>query len=449
MTESATKELQTTEQVQFIRIKGGKPLRGEIDLHGAKNTVPKSMVAALLTAETCVLEDVSLVEDVYLIADMIRTMGGEVTIDERRITINTAKLRLPTEKEMLKFGKKSRIPPLACGPMLARLHQAIIPMPGGCSIGSRPINFHLEALTNLGAAIVEQPESYSLSAERLKGAKIHLDYPSVGATEQVLLSSVLAEGVTELSGAAVEPEVIDLIAILQKMGAIISVDTDRVITIIGVDQLQGYTHTALPDRNEAASWACAAVMTNGRIHVKGARQLDMMTFLNKFRQVGGGFDITNEGITFYRASHDLRSISLETGVHPGFTTDWQQPFVIMLTQAHGTSVVHETVYENRFGYVEALNKMGAQIQLYNQCLGGLECRFAGTSYLHSASITGPTKLHGAEITVPDLRAGFSYVVAALAAEGETTINNFSVLNRGYEDLIGKLKSLGADIVESG
>lgn len=438
-----------TQQVNFIRLVGGQPLKGEIVLAGAKNTVPKQMVAALLSEEPSVLTNVAHVEDVELIADMIRTLGGEVTIVDRQVTINAAQIRLPDEKEMLRFANKSRIPPLACGPMLARLKEAIIPMPGGCNIGARPINFHLEALKALGATVEEQSESYLLKADGLKGAKITLDYPSVGTTEQVLLSSVLADGVTELTNAAVEPEIIDLIALLQKMGAIISVDTDRVITVVGVKKLHGYRHQAMPDRLEAASWACVAAVTNGRISVRGAKQLDMMTFLNKFRQVGGGFEITDEGITFYRENNELQSISLETDVHPGFMTDWQQPFVVVLTQAKGTSVVHETVYEQRFGYIETLNKMGAQIQLYNQCLGGRECRFAGTNYLHSASITGPTKLRGADITVPDLRAGFSYVVAALAAEGESRIDNFAVLNRGYENLVEKLKSLGAEIVEVG
>ncbi len=319
-------------------------------------------------------------------------------------------------------------------------------MPGGCDIGSRPINFHLTALRQLGATVEEQPESYHLKTDGLKGTKIQLDYPSVGATEQVLLSSVLAEGVTELSNAAIEPEIIDLIIVLQKMGAIISVDTDRVITVVGVKELHGFHHTALPDRLEAASWACAAAVTNGKIHVRGARQLDMMTFLNKYRQIGGEFAVTDDGITFYRANGELQSISVETDVHPGFMTDWQQPFVVVLTQAHGSSIVHETVYEERFGYIETLNKMGAQIQLYSNCLGGRECRFANSNYLHSAVITGPTKLRGTDIRVPDLRGGFSYVIAALAATGDSTISNFEVLGRGYENLVEKLQGLGAEIL---
>lgn len=434
--------------VDTVEIVGGKPLNGEVTLRGAKNTVAKNMVAALLTDEPSEINDIARVEDVDIVAGIIKALGGQVEFGDHSLKITAEKIKLPPARELLVFGKKSRIPPLFCGPMLARTGEAIIPMPGGCNIGLRPINFHLEALRSLGATIEERDEHFYLKADKLVGAKIHLDYPSVGATEQVLISSVLAEGITELSNAAVEPEIIDLIAVLQKMGAIISVDTDRVITINGVEKLHGFRHTAFPDRLEAASWACAAVATNGRIMVRHARQLDMMTFLNKFRLIGGEFTIKDDGIEFYRGNRGLTSISLETDVHPGFMTDWQQPFVVLLTQADGTSVVHETVYENRFGYTEALNQMGAQIQLYPQCLGGRECRFHGGNHLHSATITGPTPLHGAEITIPDLRAGFSYVIGALVAEGTSKIHNYKLLNRGYEDLTEKLLSLGAEITSN-
>jgi UDP-N-acetylglucosamine 1-carboxyvinyltransferase len=283
----------------------------------------------------------------------------------------------------------------------------------------------------------------------LAGCKTSLEYPSVGATEQVLLSAVLAEGVTELSNAAVEPEIIDLIAVLQKMGAIISVDTDRQITVIGVERLRGFDHAAMPDRLEVASWACAAAATGGRVFVRNARQLDMMTFLNKYRQIGGDFEVSEEGIAFWRAGDFLHSIALETDVHPGFMTDWQQPFVVALTQAAGVSVVHETVYEDRFGYVSALNQMGAQIQLYRECLGSRHCRFGQRNYLHSAVVVGPIRLRAAETTVPDLRGGFSYVIAALVAEGVSTIRNARVIWRGYEDFSSKLQGLGAEVVEEG
>lgn len=434
--------------IDYIKIEGGRSLNGEIVLKGAKNTVPKNMVAALLTDEYCKLEDVPEIEDIEIVTKIIELLGGKVTNDKETdvITIESRDIKTPKAKDLVTYAGKSRIPVLFAGPLLARLGEAIVPAPGGCNIGSRPVNFHLMALKKLGASIEEHGNYYLLKAKELKGTKIQLDFPSVGATEQVILASVLAKGKTELSNAAVEPEVIDMISLLQKMGAVISVDTDRVITIVGVDKLSGFIHKTMPDRIEAGSWACAAAATNGKIFVRGAKQLTMMTFLNKFRQVGGEFDISEEGITFYRGK-TLRSISLETGVHPGFMTDWMQPFVVLLTQATGASIIHETVYEERFGYVEALNNMGAKIQLYNKCLGGNDCRYSGTHYMHSAVVTGPTHLTGTDIVVPDLRGGFSYVIAALVADGESKISNMATINRGYEHIVDKLKGLGAKVTE--
>jgi UDP-N-acetylglucosamine 1-carboxyvinyltransferase len=339
----------------------------------------------------------------------------------------------------------SRIPILFCGPLLHQLGEAFIPGLGGCHIGDRPIDFHFEVLRNFGAVIEDVANGIKLSAPKgLKGAKIKLPYPSVGATEQVLLTAVRAEGVTELSGAAIEPEIMDLIAILQKMGAIISVDTDRVIRIEGVKRLGGYEHRALFDRNEAASWAAAALATEGDIFVGGARQQEMTTFLNVFRKVGGAFEIKDDGIRFYHPGGDLHSVVIETDVHPGFMTDWQQPLVVALTQAKGISIVHETVYEQRFGFTDALVEMGANIEIYRECLGGTPCRFGQRNFNHSAVISGPTPLKGADIRVPDLRGGFSHMVAALAAEGTSNVTNVQLISRGYEHFLQKLTDLGAD-----
>jgi UDP-N-acetylglucosamine 1-carboxyvinyltransferase len=242
----------------------------------------------------------------------------------------------------------------------------------------------------------------------------------------------------------VEPEIIDLIAILQKMGAIISVDTDRVIRIEGVERMDGFSHRALFDRNEAASWAAAALATGGDIFVAGAEQTKMTTFLNVFRKIGGAFDIEDDGIRFFHPGGELKPVVIETDVHPGFMTDWQQPLVVALSQAKGLSIVHETVYENRFGFTDALRKMGAEIQIYRECLGGHPCRFGRRNFYHSAVISGPAKLTGADITVPDLRGGFSHVVAALAAEGKSTVSNIELISRGYEHFLDKLTALGAD-----
>lgn len=430
-------------------LRGGRPLEGSVSLRGAKNSLPKLMVAALLTRESCRLRNVAGIVDVTIVSDLIRALGGTVESPEPGVLdICTANVK-PMERSILReFSGRSRIPILTCGPLLARFGQAPVPSLGGCRIGSRPVDFHIRALQDLGATLHEEAGNAHLSATRLSGAKIRLDFPSVGATEQVILGAVCAEGVTELSNAAIEPEIMDLIMVLQKMGAIIAVNVDRAITIHGVPALRGFDHAAIPDRLEAASWACAAAATNGRIFVRNARQGDMMTFLNRFRQTGGDFEVTDEGIAFWRAAAGLRSTVIETDVYPGFTTDWQQPFVILLTQAAGVSIVHETVYEQRFGYVEALNRMGAQIQLYRECLGGLPCRFGQRNWLHSAVIVGPTPLTGAEIHIPDLRAGFSYVVAALVAKGESTLTNTDLIHRGYENLTGKLLSLGADLISA-
>ena len=258
----------------------------------------------------------------------------------------------------------------------------------------------------------------------------------------------MAKGITELSNAAMEPEILDLIAVLQKMGAIISVDMDRTIRIEGVDKMYSYKHTAMPDRIEAGSWASAALATGGDVFVKGAQQKDMTTFLNYYRKIGGAFDVRDDGIRFWHPGGELTAAVLETDVHPGLMTDWQQPLVVALTQATGLSIIHETVYENRFGFTDALRGMGANIQVYRECLGGLDCRFGWQNFYHSAVIQGPTKLQAANIDVPDLRGGFSHLIAALAAEGTSRVSGIELINRGYEHFMEKLGKLGADVTLS-
>jgi UDP-N-acetylglucosamine 1-carboxyvinyltransferase len=339
----------------------------------------------------------------------------------------------------------SRIPILFCGPLLHRLGEALIPVLGGCRIGDRPINFHLDALRAFGAIVDKSYEGIRLTAPNgLTGANIELPYPSVGATEQVLLTGVLAKGVTELKNAAIEPEIMDLIAVLQKMGAIINVEPNRVIFIEGVEKLEGYTHRALFDRNEAASWAAAALATGGDIFVKGAKQQELMTFLNIYRKAGGAFEISEEGIRFYHPGGELKPVVVETDVHPGFMTDWQQPLIVALTQAHGRSVVHETVYENRFGFTEALIEMGADIVVHKEGLESVTRRVPRRPLEQAAVIVGPTPLHGADVEIPDLRGGFSHLIAALTADGTSTVSNIGIISRGYEHFIDKLADLGAD-----
>jgi UDP-N-acetylglucosamine 1-carboxyvinyltransferase len=433
--------------VSQITINGGKPLAGRVDLKGAKNLVTKAMVAALLGETPSTLLDVPHISDVEVVTRLLNLHGVSINHDEQtgNMLLDPSNVEQARMTDIDAHAGSSRIPILFCGPLLHRLGEAFIPGLGGCEIGNRPVDFHFDVLRSFGAVIEKMPTGTRLSApDGLVGAKIELPYPSVGATEQVLLSAVAAKGVTELRGAAIEPEIIDLIAILQKMGAVISVDTDRVIRIEGVKVLKGFTHRALFDRNEAASWASAALATGGDIFVGGASQVEMMTFLNVFRKVGGGFDIADDGIRFFHPGTPLQPVVIETDVHPGFMTDWQQPLVVALTQAQGLSIVHETVYEQRFGFTDALNKMGAQIQIYKECLGGTPCRFGQRNFNHSAVISGPTPLKGADIRVPDLRGGFSHVVAALAASGTSKVSNVQLISRGYERFIQKLEDLGAD-----
>ncbi len=435
-----------------ITINGGSPLSGRIEVKGAKNLVTKAMVASLLGETPSELRDVPDISDVRVVKGLLEVHGVKVEhdVDNGVLKLDPTGVESAHMTDIDAHAGSSRIPILFCGPLLHRLGEAFIPDLGGCRIGDRPIDYHLEVLGNFGAVIDKLPSGIRMTApEGLVGAKISLPYPSVGATEQVLLTAVMAKGKTELSGAAIEPEIMDLINILQKMGAVISVDTDRVIRIEGVDSLQGYTHRALFDRNEAASWASAALATGGDIFVGGAQQAEMLTFLNIFRKVGGAFDIHDDGIRFYHPGGELRPVVVETDVHPGFMTDWQQPLVVALTKATGVSIVHETVYEQRFGFVDALVQMGANIQLHSDCLGGHPCRFGQRNFLHSAIISGPTELQGADIEVPDLRGGFSHLIAALTAKGTSRVSNVGIISRGYGDFISKLRQLGADFVIEG
>ena len=431
-----------------LEVQGGHPLTGRIKVRGAKNFVPKAMVAALLGTTPSILKNVPLIRDVDIVCGLLELHGVKTDYDSDsgQFLIDPSNVEAAQVASIDTLAGSSRIPILFCGPLLHRLGEAIIPDLGGCVIGDRPIDFHLSILRSFGAQVDKLESGIHIAApEGLRGAVIDLPYPSVGATEQTLLAGVQAEGITELRGAAIEPEIMDLINVLQKMGAIISVDTDRTIRIEGVENLEGFTHTALADRIEAASWGSAALATHGDIFVEGASQPEMITFLNMFRKVGGAFSVEPDGIRFYHPGGELKPIVLETNVHPGFMTDWQQPMVVALTQAQGLSIVHETVYEQRFGFTKALNKMGAQIQLYRECLTGLACRFGQRNYYHSAAISGPTPLHGADITIPDLRGGFSHLIAALAAEGKSTVRGIDMISRGYEHFLTKLGSLGAQV----
>ncbi|WP_243075068.1 UDP-N-acetylglucosamine 1-carboxyvinyltransferase [Microbacterium sp. SS28] len=429
-----------------IAIRGGRPLTGRVEVKGAKNLATKAMVAALLGETTSTLRDVPDISDVQVVRSLLEVHGVAVVDGEEDgvLHLDPSGAVSAHMEEIDAHAGASRIPILFCGPLLHLLGQAFIPDLGGCRIGDRPIDFHLDALRAFGAVVDKLPSGIRLSApEGLHGADIELPYPSVGATEQVLLTAVRARGTTELRNAAIEPEIMDLIAVLQKMGAIISYEPNRVIVIEGVDSLRGYDHRCIFDRNEAASWACAALATDGDIFVGGAKQQEMLTFLNVFRKAGGWFEVHEDGIQFRREGA-LKPVIVETDVHPGFMTDWQQPLIVALTQAEGESIVHETVYENRFGFTQALVQMGADIVVHPHGLEGGARRVPRRELEQAAVITGPTPLHGADIVVPDLRGGYSHVIAALAAEGESVVRNVGIIRRGYEKLFAKLDALGAD-----
>jgi UDP-N-acetylglucosamine 1-carboxyvinyltransferase len=431
-------------------VEGGKPLVGRVEVRGAKNLVTKAMVAALLGDSPSLLQGVPEISDVHVVTRMLDAYGVSVTSPaEGELLLDPSNVLKAHFAQIDALAGSSRIPILFCGPLLHRLGEALIPDLGGCRIGDRPIDFHMDALRAFGAVVDKSYEGIRITAPNgLHGANIDLPYPSVGATEQVLLTAVRAEGVTELKNAAIEPEIMDLIAILQKMGAIITVEPNRTIFIEGVEALSGYTHQAIFDRNEAASWASAALATDGDIFVGGAKQQDLMTFLNVFRKAGGAFDVQEDGIRFYRGG-PLKPVVVETDVHPGFMTDWQQPLIVALTQADGVSMVRETVYENRFGFTKALVEMGADIVVHEHGFESDEWRVPKRPLEQVAIITGPTALHAADVDVPDLRGGFSYLIAALAAEGTSTVTNIGIISRGYERFVEKLEALGADFTLEG
>ncbi len=432
----------SSDKTKFL-IKGGNPLYGKVKVSGAKNSATKLLVASLLTSEECILyNSPNKISDLSITTDLCRSLGSKIDCKDDVLKTRTESVissHIPED-----IGNKNRIAILLAGPLLARTGKAEIPIPGGCKIGSRPVNFHIDSLEKLGCRVSVKDNYFILQSDGLRGSNIRLDYPSVGATENILIAASIAKGRTVLTNAAVEPEIIDLIKFLQKMGAIIEINTDRKITVEGVEKLNGAEHYVIPDRNQSASFACAGLASKGDIFIENAVQENLITFLNTVRRVGGKFEVKENGIRFYYDG-EFKSIPIETNVHPGFMTDWQQPFVILMTQASGISIVHETVYEERFGYVSELIKMGAEIELYDTCLGGLQCRFANTHYFHSAVIKGPTALHSAEINVPDLRAGFSYLIAGVIAKGESTVNGAVYIDRGYEEIDTKLRDLGAEI----
>lgn len=423
-------------------IEGGLPVSGELQCYGAKNFATKALVASLLTTEKSRLLNVPPISDVDITIDMLTSIGVMVEYDKNKREIEIDPSKISSTVVSMPDSGSNRIPILLLTPLLHRFGNAEVPVLGGCKIGARNIDFHINAVKKYGAEVMSNKDGYKAKTDkRLVGTQIDLPFPSVGATETCLLLGVLSKGTSVINNAALEPEVLELITMLRSMGAIVFTTPGRKIIIDGVEKMYGTTMEILGDRIEAASWACLACATNGSITVRGVNPNNLGNFLSYFMQVGGGYNMIDSNTLVFFRKNRLKSTMIETDVYPGFSTDWQQPFAILLTQAEGVSIIHETVYENRFGYLEALNKMGAKTMVSNYCLGR-ECRFANKGYPHSAIITGPTKLiSSGELMVPDLRAGLAYVIAAALASGTTTLHGIENIERGYGDISVRLANL--------
>lgn len=422
-------------------ISGARPLAGTVVVAGAKNAVTKQMVATLLSDEPSVLENVPRTSEVAATLGMLASLGTQYDWLSR----NTLLLHTPQLSASgigLEHQRLNRIGLLALAPLVHRAGEAWVPVPGGCAIGGRQIDFHLAVLGQMGARVGIGGDGF-WARGRLHGTRVVLPYPSVGATENALLAAVLAPGCTEIAGAAVEPEIRDTIALLNRMGARIEVLRQRRIVVEGVGRLRGARHRVMADRSEAASLAMAAVATDGRVNLLGAEPRSLGPFLRVFRALGGGWRVGRRGMVFFR-DDVLRPVSVATGPYPHFSTDWLPPLVTLLTQARGVSQVHETVFEDRLAYAVRLGAAGARLSVSDRCLVGGCCRFAGGGHFHSCTIE-PSRLHGARLVAPDLRGGFAMILAGLMAEGTTEVGCVERVERGYAELSEKLLELGAHL----
>ena len=410
-----------------IRIRGGRPLEGVIDISGAKNSALKVMVAGLLTDERLELENVPALADVATMAQLLAQHG--IAVEEtgaKRFSVGGAITNTEAPYDIV---RKMRASILVLGPLLARTGEARVSLPGGCAIGTRPVDLHLKGLEAMGAEITLDGGYINARAPKgLHGATITFPFVSVGATEQLLLTATLAEGETVLVNAAREPEIGDLAECLNKMGAeITGIGSDRLI-IRGVKALHGAKHTILPDRIEAGTYACAAAITGGGVLLRGARLHDLGALAATLGEAGVDVTAQAEGVAISRRN-GLHGTDAMTEPFPGFVTDMQAQFMTLMAVAEGASMITETIFENRFMHVPELNRMGARINVHGS----------------SAIVRGVPALSGAPVMATDLRASFSLVLAGLAAKGETVVNRVYHLDRGYEAVERKLAACGAEI----
>jgi UDP-N-acetylglucosamine 1-carboxyvinyltransferase len=426
------------------RIEPSGPLRGDVTVRGAKNAVSKHMVAAMLGDGPSTIGNAPDVGEVGITAGMLEHVGMTVERSGGDVTVIPGAVADPSVGKA--FTGLNRIPILMLGPLLHLAGEAFVPLVGGDPIGRRPVDFHVDALRAFGAEMTYAADGIRARASRLVGARIELPYPSVGATETVLLAAVRAKGKTVIRNAAMEPEIVELALFLQRMGARISFAPDRRIVVEGVERLSGARTRLDGDRIEAFSYLVAGLVTRGEVRVHGCPQDRLVTAITTLTRMGAQFEITDDWI-MASAPDGLHPAAVQTDTHPGFATDWQTPLMVLFTQAEGMSVLHETVYENRLAYVPALQSMGAEIEVYDTCLGGPACRYHDTAALHSAVVRGVTKLRGGDVTMPDIRAGFSAVLAAAVAEGPSTLRGVHHIERGYHRPVEQFRTLGLALRE--
>ncbi|MCM3741648.1 UDP-N-acetylglucosamine 1-carboxyvinyltransferase [Oceanobacillus luteolus] len=417
--------------MEKIIVRGGQQLNGTVKVEGAKNAVLPVLAASLIASEgKSVITDVPVLADVYTINEVLRNLNAEVTFDAEQNTVEIdASRRLRTEAPF-EYVRKMRASVLVLGPLLARYGHANVAMPGGCAIGSRPIDLHLKGFEAMGADIHVGNGFVEAKVDgRLKGAKIYLDMPSVGATENIMMAASLADGVTTIENAAKEPEIVDLANYLNKMGADIVGAGTETIRIQGVEKLHGATHTIIPDRIEAGTFMVAAAITGGNVLVENVETEHLRSVISKLEEVGVTIKEEETGVRVI-GPQELKATDIKTLPYPGFPTDMQSQMMALMLKANGTSVLTETVFENRFMHVEEFRRMNAKIKIEGR----------------SVIIEGLNDLQGAEVAATDLRAAASLILAGLVAEGRTRVTQLKHLDRGYVNIVGKLAALGADIV---
>lgn len=421
--------------MQYFVIQGSKSLEGEITVSGAKNAALKLLCACLLTDDTCVIRNVPDILDVRRILDILHGLGAEITFTDHVVTITSAHIKSP--KPDYQLVKHMRASIVIVGPLLARYGEAVIPLPGGCLIGARPIDTHIRAFEQMGVTVSHDGDLYDFHASPLRGARVVLDEMSVSATENVLIAACLAKGETQIHLAASEPETADLAHFLQAMGARIKGIGTSTLIVHGVKKLHGAEWTIIPDRIEAGTFAIAAAVSRGDVRIRRIIPDHLDAILNVLRRANVQFGISPEDEGYatlhIRPTTIFEPIRIDTRPYPGFPTDLQAPMSVLMTQAKGTSRIFETMYDGRLGHIRELQRMGADAQILDT---------------HTAVINGPTTLYGKSIDSLDIRAGATVVIAALIAHGTSSISHVDLIDRGYERIEERLSKLGAHIIRT-